>query len=221
MGDDYYSQKLNARRLRRAYEIASPRVRQYLSAEIDHLAEEIRPGERILEVGCGFGRVLGPLSRIAGGGWGIDTAVASIALAKADHPHLHLAVMDAATLGFPGETFDLVAGIQNFVSACRVPPLKLLEECLRVARKGGRVILSSYTAEFWPHRLEWFRRQAMEGLLGPIDEAETGNGVIACRDGFRAATFSKGDFAALAAAAGVVADIHAVDQSSLFCRISR
>jgi len=38
MNKTYYAKKLNAERLRRVYEIAGPRVCQYLQAEIDHLA---------------------------------------------------------------------------------------------------------------------------------------------------------------------------------------
>ena len=42
---DYYSEKLSAERLRRVYEIAPPRVRQYLRADIGHAVEQIRPGD--------------------------------------------------------------------------------------------------------------------------------------------------------------------------------
>jgi SAM-dependent methyltransferase len=128
-------------------------------------------------------------------------------------------VMDAADLKFEDDFFDLVFGVQNFISACKVPPETLLGEALRVTKPGGRVMLSSYAEEFWPHRLEWFRQQAGEGLLGPINEAATGDGVIVCEDGFRATTFSPADFQALAQACNVDADTYTLDQSSLFCEI--
>ena len=54
----YYAQKLSADRLDRVYAIACPRVRQYLQAEMDHVQAAIRPGDRVLELGCGTGRVL-------------------------------------------------------------------------------------------------------------------------------------------------------------------
>jgi SAM-dependent methyltransferase len=130
-----------------------------------------------------------------------------------------LSVMDAAGLGFSDQSFDLVFGIQNFVSACKVPPQELLRECLRVARPGGRILLSSYAEQFWPHRLEWFRQQAAEGLLGAIDEAATGNGVIICKDGFKATTFSTNEFTALTDAMEVEAKIYLVDDASVFCEI--
>lgn len=216
----YYARKLSARRLDRVYAIAGPGVRQYLAAEIAHVRAAIRPGDRVLELGCGTGRVLTRLARVAGAAWGVDNALASVHLARIRHPGCRWAVMDAARLGFEARCFDVVVGIQNFISACRVPPAVLLRECLRVARPGGRIFLSSYAASFWPWRLAWFRAQAGEGLLGAIDEAATGNGIIVGRDGFRATTFSPADFAGLADRLDVAAKIYEVDGSSVFCEVT-
>ena len=219
MSRDYYTRKLHAGRLDRVYALAGPRVRQYLQAEIDHLQAALSPGERVLELGCGTGRVLAPLARAAGRGWGVDNAAASIMWARQAHPELILAVMDAAALGFDAQSFDIVVAVQNFISACGLPPEQLLRECVRVIRPGGRIFLSSYAERFWPHRLGWFRDQAAAGLLGAIDETATGNGVIVGQDGFRATTFSPADFRTLAASVGVAARIYEVDRSSLFCRV--
>ncbi|MEW5925824.1 MAG: class I SAM-dependent methyltransferase, partial [Candidatus Zixiibacteriota bacterium] len=56
--DQYYSEKLSASRLKQCYEIASPRVKQYLKAEICHVLERVRSSDTILETGCGYGRVI-------------------------------------------------------------------------------------------------------------------------------------------------------------------
>jgi 2-polyprenyl-6-hydroxyphenyl methylase/3-demethylubiquinone-9 3-methyltransferase len=220
MDRNYYAKKLSARRLDRVYEIAAPRVRQYLRAEIDHVRTVIQPGDRVLELGCGSGRVLAALTLPAGGAWGVDNTLESVRLARERHPEYHWAVMDAAGLGLRGGSFDVVIGVQNFISACKVPPGILLQECLRVARPGGRILLSSYAEDFWPHRLAWFRAQAEEGLLGSIDEDATGDGVIVGKDGFRATTFSPEDFSGLAARLGVAAEIFEIDGSSVFCQIA-
>ena len=83
---------------------------QYLQAEMDHLAGFVQPGDKILELGCGFGRVLAPLARIAGQGWGVDNSPESVALARAEYPDLDLSVMDAGSLNFDEHKFDLVFG---------------------------------------------------------------------------------------------------------------
>jgi 2-polyprenyl-6-hydroxyphenyl methylase/3-demethylubiquinone-9 3-methyltransferase len=221
MDRKYYAEKLSARRLDRVYEIAGPRVRQYLQAEIEHVRAFIQPGDRVLELGCGTGRVLAALNPAAGTAWGVDHAYESVRLARNRHPDSHWAVMDAAGLGLRDDRFDVVAGIQNFISACKVPPEILLRECLRVARPGARILLSSYAGAFWPHRLDWFRAQADEGLLGAIDEDATGDGVIVGKDGFRATTFTPENFADLAGGLGVEAEIYEIDRSSVFCKVTK
>lgn len=216
MDKTYYANRLNADRLQRVYDLAGDRVRRYLRAEIDHLAGLITGRDRILELGCGFGRVLAPLAELAAESWGIDNSSANLDLTRRQHPQLNLALMDAAELGFPDDFFDLVFGVQNFISAGQVPPRDLVRESLRVTRPGGTAVFSSYAAQFWPHRLEWFRQQAAAGLLGEIDEAATGDGVIVCQDGFRATTLTPEDFRAVADGLGVRVKIYQVDGSSLF-----
>ena len=90
-----------------------------------------------------------------------------------------------------------------------------------MAKPGGKVLFSTYAQRFWPHRLEWFRRQAEEGLVGEIDEKRTGDGVIVCRDGFRATTFTEAQFRALALNFPVIVEITEVDRSSLFCVLTK
>ena len=218
----YYSEKLSAERLRRVYEIATPRISRYLESEIKYVVDRIEPGDSVIELGCGYGRVLKNLNRAAKSVIGIDSSQSSVEMAReylADVSNCHLFAMDAAALGFRDRLFDVVACIQNGISAFKVNPHDLVAECVRVARPGGRILLSSYSERFWEDRLEWFEHQAKEGLLGEIDYDTTGDGVIVCKDGFRATTFSSDDFQSLAAELRLNCTIEEVDESSLFCEI--
>ena len=220
----YYSEKLSAERLRRCYDIAPPRVRRYLQFEIDFVLGYVGPSDRVLELGCGYGRVLRPLLERAAVVTGIDTSLESLRLAREElggEPRCHLAAMDAVRLGFRQCRFDLVVCIQNGVSAFAVDQPTLIREAVRVTRDGGRVLFSSYAPEFWSDRLEWFRMQSSMGLLGEIDEQATGNGVIVCKDGFRATTVGSREFRALAGGLGLPVELHEVDASSLFCEIQK
>ncbi len=218
----YYSEKLAGERLRRCYEIAPPRVEQYLRAEIRHVLSLTGPGDSVLELGCGYGRVTFEIAKIAGRVVGIDTAGASVDLARSEvreGGRCEFLKMDAADLGFGDDEFDLVVCVQNGICAFGVDPLALMKEALRVASPGGRVMFSSYSDKFWIHRLRWFELQAEQGLVGEIDYEATGGGVIVCKDGFRAGAMGDGEFRALCGRAGVGCSITEVDESSVFCEL--
>ena len=218
----YYDDKLAAERLLKCYEIAPPATQAYLEGEIRFVLSRIRPGERVLELGCGYGRVLARLHPHAGSVIGVDTSRASLALARRQLAHAencHLAAMNALSLAFPDHAFDRVMCIQNGISAFHVDPECLLREAVRVTRPGGSALFSSYADSFWEDRLEWFEAQAAHGLLGEIDRQATRDGVIVCKDGFRATTYRRDDFVSLARAIHIEPVITEVAGSSLFCEV--
>jgi len=218
----YYSQKLSAERLRLCYEIAPPRVKRYLEAEIEFVLERIRAPDMVLELGCGYGRVLQKLVGKAKTVVGIDTSHDSLRLASEmirSGSSCYLFDMNAVELGFRDRQFDAVLCIQNGISAFRVNQRKLIKEAMRVTCHRGTVLFSSYSKRFWEDRLDWFRIQSDHGLIGEIDEDATGDGVIVCKDGFRASTIAPDDFVSLTTDFDIVPKITEVDGSSIFCEI--
>jgi len=217
---DYYTQKLSAERLQLCYEIAPPRVKRYLQAEIEFVLEKIRSSDLVLELGCGYGRVLDRLTKKARTVVGIDTSHASLRLAKELlGDSCYLVEMNAVELGFHDQQFNVVVCIQNGISAFKVDQRKLIAEAIRVTRSGGIVLFSSYSERFWDDRLEWFRLQAKYGLIGEIDEDATKNGIIVCKDGFKASTVSPEDFFSLVSEFNIHPIITEVDNSSIFYEI--
>lgn len=220
---DYYSNELSAERLVRVYDIAPPRVRRYLEMEVDHVIERISSGDAVLELGCGYGRILPRLARKANSVIGIDTSLASLKLGReklTGISNCHLLSMNAIQLSFADKVFDVVVCIQNGISAFHVKQEDLIRESLRVTRSGGIVLFSSYSDKFWDTRLEWFRLQSEAGLLGEIDPEKTGNGTIVCRDGFTATTVGRKEFLSLVERIDVDTQIVEVDNSSLFCEMT-
>lgn len=221
---DYYSDKLSADRLRRAYALAPTRVQQYLRAEIDHTLDQISRNHLVLELGCGYGRVLKPLTVKAGTVIGIDTSLSSLILAREflpDPVNCLLACMDASRLAFHDQTFDAVICIQNGISAFHLDQRGLIEESLRVTKPGGRALFSTYSSRFWEDRLAWFELQAEAGLIGEIDHEQTGGGNIVCKDGFTASTVSREELGNLGAGLGAAMELIEVDGSSLFCQLTK
>lgn len=218
----YYSDRLSAERLRRCYDIAPPRVKQYLDEEIQHVVNKIQPTDLVLELGCGYGRVLEKISAKAKMTVGIDTSKASLEYAKRPLSGLncHLLQMNIIALGFKNRSFDVVVCIQNGISAFKVDKRDLVRESIRVTKSNGIVLFSSYSDRFWKYRLEWFKIQAREGLIGEINLQATDDGIIICKDGFKASTVRPDEFVSLTSELDVTTKIYEVDDSSVFCEIS-
>ena len=220
---EYYTKALSAERLELCYRLAPMRVQQYLSAEIEHLESLIPDGGVVLELGCGYGRVLERLATSSILVCGIDVSLDSLRLARrrlAAATNVIVTTMDASRPGFEEASFDVVCCIQNGLSSFHVDQRALLESAVKIAKPGGKVLFSSYADEFWEHRLEWFRIQSAHGLLGEIDEAATRDGTIVCKDGFTATTVTPDQFSALARGLGQRVSIDVIDGSSVFCEIS-
>lgn len=219
---NYYAAKLSAERLRLCYRLSPDRIKQYHEAEIITVLDRLKPDKLVLELGCGYGRVLKRLAEKSSNLFGIDIALGNLTYAHQTYlrgvPH-NLFQMNAVQPAFRDAVFDFVICIQNGISAFNEAPEKLIAEAVRITRPGGQVLFSSYSEKIWPDRLKWFRIQSHSGLVGEIDDDLTGDGVIICKDGFRATTFGKSDFMALTEGLNKNVELFEVDDSALFCVI--
>jgi len=119
---------------------------------------EFKPGERVLEIGCGAGAVLGVLGRAFPKTVfsGIDLSEEQIQFAQSylkeiGQDETELAVGDAAKLPWDDSTFDHVFGI--WIIEHLKEPIPVLKEVSRVLRPGGRSILNEVdytTFKIWP-----------------------------------------------------------------------
>jgi len=223
----YYARGLSAERLERCYTLAPPRMQRYLEQEIAHLLRHVRPGARVLELGCGYGRVAERVAQAGALVTGIDVAGRSLELARQRAAAAGLAsrcdyrLMDALALDLPEATFDVVACVQNGIGAFRVDALRMAREAWRVLKPQGLLLLSTYADAVWPDRLAWFEAQAAEGLVGALDYSASLAGTIVCRDGFRSTRATAQELRALGDALGVAAQIEEVDASSLWCTLRK
>ncbi len=219
---NYYFNSLNSSKLQKCYEIAPVRIKQFLEAEIAFVLNKINKNDIVLDLGCGYGRIAIRMLEKAKKVIGIDISKDNIQLAKkivVKSENCEFYTMNAIDLKFVDNLFDKVICVQNGISAFKVNPLKLIKESIRVTRKGGTVLLSSYSEKFWDNRLKWFQIQVEHNLIGEIDYRLTKNGVIVCKDGFKAITYSEQDFIELASHFIVQTTIHEIDNSSVFCEM--
>ena len=219
---EYYSRNLSSNNLKRCYDIAPPRVQKYFESEMNYVLDHINNYDSVLELGCGYGRVLKKIIPSSAEVIGIDISRESLELAfeyTKNNPRCHLLQASAEKLPFLDNSIDRVVCIQNGISAFKIDALHLIKECVRVTRKGGICLFSSYSDNFWESRLEWFSMQADEGLIGEIDWEKTANGEIVCKDGFTATTFRPADFTNLTSKLNLESEIVEIDNSSVFCVI--
>jgi SAM-dependent methyltransferase len=116
----YYTERLAAERLRACYDLAPPRTKAYLEAEMELVLAKTTPSMLALELGCGYGRVLERLLPRVRMAFGIDTSPSSLGMAReylGRKPSLRLACMDSVKMGFRDRSFDLTICVQNGICA--------------------------------------------------------------------------------------------------------
>ena len=197
-------------------------MKQYLQAEIDYVLQQIYSSDTVIELGCGYGRVLKQIQSRSAVLIGIDSSLESLELAlnfTGNKSKCFFIQSRAETLPLRNGSVDKVVCIQNGISAFNVHPLMLIKESVRITRKGGSCLFSSYSDNFWRERLDWFILQSEAGLIGEIDWSKTANGNIVCKDGFRASIFRAADFVQFTDQLHLDAMTLEIDDSSVFCVI--
>ncbi|GMQ64148.1 class I SAM-dependent methyltransferase [Vallitalea maricola] len=223
MKNNYYAQKLNSTMLFKAYETEIPRVKQYLDAEISFVRDNLTSSERVLELGAGYGRIVKELAGDCKSIVGIDVSVESVELGKEylkDSHNAKIIDMDVHNLQFE-EKFDVVLCLQNGLSAMKIKSTDLIEKILKMVMSGGKIFFSTYSEKFWEYRLMWFEEQADKGLIGELDYDKSKDGVIICKDGFKATTHTQKDLEEIGDLSGYDYKIHEVDESSVFLIIHK
>lgn len=104
---------------------------------------------RLLEVGCGNGRMLRDMQSL---GWqvhGVDFDEAAVA--KAREKGLHVAHGDLHSQGYPGDHFDAI--VMSHVIEHVHEPSAILRECHRILKPGGRLVMVTPNSDGLGHRL--------------------------------------------------------------------
>lgn len=216
--NNYYAQNLNSQKMFKVYETNILRIKQHLDAEISFVKDNLIGSESVLELGAGYGRIIKDLAGNCKSIVGIEISNKSVELGKEylkDTPNAEIVRMDVNNIAFK-KKFDVILCLQNGLSAMRITSTDLIEKILGMAVSGGKVYFSTYSEKFWEHRVMWFQEQAEKGLLGEVDFDKTKDGIIICKDGFKAITHTPEDLKKIGELSGYEYKIREVDESSVF-----
>jgi ubiquinone/menaquinone biosynthesis C-methylase UbiE len=129
---------------------------------------QIRPDERVLDVGCGAGAALGPASRAAASAVGVELSPAMAERARVAVPEAEVHVGDASVLAFEDGSFDVV--LSSFVVFFLPDPTAALREWGRVLAPGGRLAIATWGAP--DERWRSWERPLRGSYVPEIDPAE-------------------------------------------------
>jgi len=124
--------------------------------EYFRVSQEIPDGASHLDVACGPGTFISTLPGTVRS-TGVDIAQPQIEYARKNYAAANrtFEVMEPGRLPFPDETFDVVTSTELVEHITEEEGRKLLVECMRVLKKGGRLVVTTPNyASGWPV-LEW------------------------------------------------------------------
>jgi len=133
---------------------------------------ELRVGDRVLDVGCGTGRLAMVLAaRVAPGGSvdGMDAATEMINLAtsraRKNGLPARFQIAFAQHLPFSDATFDAVACTLVLHHVAEDDQQTAVEEMYRVLKPGGRLLIAEFRGGHAHRRLRWLRRSTDEDMI--------------------------------------------------------
>lgn len=138
-----------------------------LSHQLEELDQICRTGYRILDLGCGDGVMISDLINRSLIGqncdfFGIDVLDSNIRMCKERKLKAHFVVGNANRLPFNGNFFDFI--YSWMVIEHMEKPQKMVQEIVRVLRKGGKCYISSIMKKPWAI---YFYRKNSKFVLDP------------------------------------------------------
>ena len=164
-------------------ELNNPDLEHYTRAETAFLANRVRHGSVLLDIGVGTGRglesVLGKVSKA----YGIDFSGLMLKEARkllGQNPKVALEQADAESLPFTNAAFDYVTCMLNTYGNFENPD-KCLEEMLRVVKPDGEVILGIYSQNALETQLKTYKQVGLDIQFFDKESVYTKEGLVSRR----------------------------------------
>ena len=194
--------------------------RHLFESEKEFLSTHIAKDIFVLDVGCGDGTTIQTILPITTNVVGIDNDPKAVEDAKVkllSTPTVKVMLADALTLPFPDKTFDVVLHMMTLVNF-QENKIQALREMVRVLKDDGKIIVSVYSEDALPVRLEMYTQIGI-----PIEKTE-GTKVIFDKSvgANESEQFSKEEIDSLAKNASlVVAECKKIETIAYICQLTK
>lgn len=138
------------------------------------IEQYIQPGQRVLDLGCGNGRVADLVNEIKGQYVGLDISEELITIARSLRPGNEFHVGSMHQMPFADNSFDHILPIASFHHIPgRDLRIQTLQEMRRVLKPGGYILMTNWNLhqwKFWKQRM----RTNLDALRGKHDRGRNG-----------------------------------------------
>jgi len=188
------------------YASAPARIQAALGVELDFLRRALQGAGRVLEIGCGDGRLLESL-QAPGREWvGLDLMESYLRYASSHRqlaPRTGFVASRAGALPFADGSFEAVVCAQNTFGLLGDEKLATLREAARVTRPGGSLLFVVYSEYSVIPRIEWYSEMNRRGMMSPLDWARSTPELLTTGDGYGSECFRRERLQKLFSGAGL------------------
>ena len=118
--------------------------RNYVWPDVLVFQKFINDGDKLLDLGCGNGRLIGLMKDMEVDYLGVDFSEELVACAKNNFPGKKFLAMDALNLNLPGKSFDVVLCVSVFNHLPKDKHVQFVANIKKVLKPGGYLLMSNW-----------------------------------------------------------------------------
>jgi ubiquinone/menaquinone biosynthesis C-methylase UbiE len=118
--------------------------RAYVWPDVLIFREFIKDGDKLLDLGCGNGRMVGLFDNKKVDYLGVDFSSELVDCAKKNYPKKEFLVMDALNLNLPEKSFDVVMCVSVLNHLSKEKHVQFVENIKKVLKLGGYLLMSNW-----------------------------------------------------------------------------
>ena len=120
-------------------------TRGYMWGDISFLAENIKNGDKVLDLGCGNGRLVESLKlKVKSDYLGVDNSEGLIEQARKAYPDQKFEVMDALKLNLPENSFDVIFMVSVLNHFPKDKQTQVLRNVKKALKPGGLLLMVNW-----------------------------------------------------------------------------